>query len=36
MTHTDAWFTGFTPDLVASAWVGFDDRHGHPSDNYNN
>jgi len=20
----DAWFTGFTPDLVASVWVGFD------------
>lgn len=20
----DAWFNGFTPDLVASAWVGFD------------
>jgi len=34
--HTDAWLTGFTPDLVASVWVGFDDRHGDPSDNYNN
>lgn len=21
----DAWFVGFTPDLVASVWVGFDD-----------
>ncbi|WP_319782312.1 PBP1A family penicillin-binding protein [Oceanisphaera sp. IT1-181] len=21
----DAWFSGFTPDRVASAWVGFDD-----------
>jgi penicillin-binding protein 1A len=21
----DAWFVGFTPDLVAGAWVGFDD-----------
>ena len=20
----DAWFTGFTPDLVASVWIGFD------------
>ena len=27
--NTDAWFTGFTPDLVASVWVGFDDRHTH-------
>ena len=34
--HTDAWLTGFTPDLVASVWVGFDDRHDDPSDNYNN
>jgi len=23
----DAWFTGFTPDLVASVWVGNDDYH---------
>ncbi|HVP58098.1 MAG TPA: penicillin-binding transpeptidase domain-containing protein, partial [bacterium] len=23
---SDAWFTGYTPDLVASAWVGFDER----------
>lgn len=22
----DAWFSGYTPDLVASAWVGFDDH----------
>jgi membrane peptidoglycan carboxypeptidase len=22
----DAWFVGFTPDLVASVWVGFPDR----------
>jgi len=21
----DAWFSGFTPDIVASVWVGFDD-----------
>ena len=27
--NTDAWFTGFTPDLVASVWVGFDDRLTH-------
>jgi penicillin-binding protein 1A len=24
--YRDAWFSGFTPDLVASAWVGFDDH----------
>ncbi|MGH8121332.1 MAG: penicillin-binding protein 1A [Rudaea sp.] len=23
--HRDGWFTGFNDDLVASAWVGFDD-----------
>lgn len=23
---TDAWFTGFTPQLVAGVWVGYDDR----------
>lgn len=23
--HRDAWFTGFSPQLVASCWVGFDD-----------
>ena len=22
----DAWFIGFTPDLVAGAWVGFDEK----------
>ena len=22
--HRDAWFVGFTPDLVAGVWVGFD------------
>ena len=27
--NTDAWFTGFTPDLIASVWVGFDDRRNH-------
>ena len=27
--NTDAWFTGFTPDSIASVWVGFDDRHTH-------
>jgi penicillin-binding protein 1A len=24
--YRDAWFDGYTPDLVASAWVGFDDH----------
>ncbi|HPG40950.1 MAG TPA: PBP1A family penicillin-binding protein [bacterium] len=24
--HRDAWFIGFTPDLVAAVWVGFDDN----------
>jgi len=23
----DAWFNGFTPDIVASTWVGFDNLH---------
>ena len=23
--HRDAWFSGYTPKLVATAWVGFDD-----------
>ena len=23
--YTDAWFLGFTPDLVAGVWVGIDD-----------
>lgn len=23
-TQSDAWFVGFTPDLVASVWVGYD------------
>ena len=23
----DTWFSGFTPDLVATAWVGFDDMN---------
>lgn len=26
--NTDAWFTGFTPDLVTSVWIGFDNRDG--------
>ena len=26
--NTDAWFTGFSPDLVASVWIGFDNREG--------
>ena len=24
----DAWFVGFTPDLLAAVWVGFDDGQG--------
>ena len=24
--NTDAWFTGFTPNLVTSVWIGFDNR----------
>ena len=24
--YRDAWFVGFTPDLVAAVWVGFDQR----------
>jgi len=24
--HRDAWFVGFTPELVAGAWVGFDNH----------
>jgi penicillin-binding protein 1A len=24
--NRDAWFSGFTPDLVATSWVGFDDH----------
>jgi penicillin-binding protein 1A len=24
--HRDGWFIGFTPSLVAGAWVGFDDH----------
>jgi penicillin-binding protein 1A len=24
--HRDAWFVGFTPDLVAGVWIGFDDH----------
>ena len=23
---TDAWFVGYTPDLVAAVWMGFDER----------
>jgi penicillin-binding protein 1A len=23
---TDAWFIGYTPDLVAGAWIGFDEK----------
>lgn len=24
----DAWFVGYTPDIVCGVWVGFDDRRG--------
>ncbi len=24
--NMDAWFVGFTPELVAGVWVGYDDR----------
>jgi penicillin-binding protein 1A len=24
--YRDAWFSGYTPDLVATSWVGFDDH----------
>jgi penicillin-binding protein 1A len=24
--HRDTWFAGYTPDLVTTAWVGFDDH----------
>ncbi|MEA2627181.1 MAG: penicillin-binding protein [Candidatus Binatota bacterium] len=24
--HMDAWFVGYTPDLVAGVWVGFDEK----------
>ncbi len=24
--YTDAWFIGFTPDLICGVWVGFDDH----------
>lgn len=27
--NTDAWFTGCTPELAASVWVGFDDKRQH-------
>ena len=27
--NTDAWFTGFTPDLSTSVWIGFDARKDH-------
>ena len=26
--NTDAWFTGFTPALATSVWIGFDERRG--------
>ena len=24
--YTDAWFIGFTPQITAGVWVGFDDK----------
>ncbi len=27
---TDAWFIGFTPELTAGVWVGYDDEAGFP------
>jgi penicillin-binding protein 1A len=24
--YTDAWFVGYTPDLIAGVWVGFDEK----------
>jgi penicillin-binding protein 1A len=24
--YTDAWFVGFSPDLIAAVWVGFDEK----------
>ena len=26
MTFTDAWFIGFTPELTAGVWMGYDDK----------
>jgi penicillin-binding protein 1A len=26
--NRDAWFVGFTPELLAAVWVGFDERRG--------
>jgi penicillin-binding protein 1B len=28
--YRDAWFAGYTPDLLALTWVGFDARDAHP------
>ena len=28
-SHADGWFIGFTPDIVAGAWVGAEDRRIH-------
>ena len=28
--RSDAWFVGFTPDLLAAVWVGFDDGSSRP------
>ena len=26
--YGDAWFVGYSPDLVAAVWVGYPDRSG--------
>ena len=26
--NTDAWFTGYTPEVVTSVWIGFDSKSG--------
>ena len=32
--NSDLWFMGYTPQLLAGAWVGCDDRYIRFSDNY--
>ncbi len=33
-TATDSWTVGFTPDLVTSVWIGYDDSHEITSKDY--
>lgn len=33
--NTDAWFMGYTPQILAGAWVGCDDQFIHIEDNLN-